>query len=82
MVKWVCEASEVILKGLQWKSWSDDGQDGPSENFTNLGLCGHWTQVSVGTEKDIRDIRPSSALCLQAFKLLQEIIETDLLMLQ
>ena len=26
MVMWVCEASEVILMGLQWKSWSDDGQ--------------------------------------------------------
>ena len=49
MVMWVCEASEVILKGLQWKSWRDDGQtdrqtrfqlvdsahrqDGPSENL-------------------------------------------------
>ena len=23
---WVCEALEVVKKGLQWKSWSDDGQ--------------------------------------------------------
>ena len=36
-VMWVCEASEVILKGLQWKSWSDDGQDGPSENYHKIG---------------------------------------------
>ena len=36
MVMWVCEASEINLKDLQWKSWSDDGQ---TESISTYRLC-------------------------------------------
>ena len=34
MVMWVCEALEMIEKGLRWKSWSVDGHAESISTYT------------------------------------------------